>query len=210
MTGERFSEEKLMALAVAEIKVKRSAFYDEGDPFILSEAEFHAQWEAVDNWYTRHGGDKSQKAYWNCRLNQSRNSKHAKKKPDGYVNPSGRELTFQKHYDCAASLTVERLPDNQFKVQVKRGHSGHSMADSDTHKKSTAVINKIQEYGRLGFKPAIIKSTLVDKARSPEEAEATGMSKVTTKDVCNWLRGVSPGDSKDSEYNVANKKPGTH
>ena len=148
--ANKFSEEKLMALAVAEIKSKRSAFWDEGDPFILSEAEFHAQWESVDNWYTQHGGLKSQKVYWNCRLNQSRNSKHAKKKPDGYVNPSGRELTFQKHYDCAASLTVERLPDNQFKVQVKRGHSGHSMADSDTHKKSTAVTNKIQEYCRLG------------------------------------------------------------
>ena len=43
------------------------------------------------------------------------------------------------------------------------------MADSDTHKKSSAVVKKVQEYGRLGFQAGVIKSTLVDKARSPEE-----------------------------------------
>ena len=59
-------------------------------------------------------------------------------------------MSTQVGESFAASLTVEQLPDNQYKVQVKRGHSGHSMADSDTHKKSTAVTNKIQEYCRLG------------------------------------------------------------
>jgi len=43
----------------------------------------------------------------------------------------------------------------------------------------------------------------VDKARSPEEAEATGMSKVITKDVNNWIRGLGPQDSR--EFGVTNK-----
>ena len=99
--ANKFSEEKLMALAVAEINAKRSAFCCAGEAFILSAAEFHEQWEAVDNWYTRSNQkglrDQTKKVYWNCRLNQTRNFKKADKKPEGHVNPSGRELTFQKH-----------------------------------------------------------------------------------------------------------------
>ena len=154
--AEKFSEEKLMALAVAEIKAKRSAFYHAGEAFILSAAEFTEQWEAVDNFYTHKSHtSKSQKVYYNCRLNQTRNHKMADKKPEGYVNPSGRELTSQKHYNCQASLTVERLPDDQYKIHCVRGHSEHSMADSDTHRKSSAVVKKVQEYGRLGFQAGI-------------------------------------------------------
>jgi hypothetical protein len=88
--ANKFSEEKLMALAVAEIKSKRSAFWDEGDPFILSEAEFHAQWESVDNWYTdtQHGGLKSQNGVLELQTQpikelqalQSRNSKEPSEK----------------------------------------------------------------------------------------------------------------------------------
>ena len=42
--AEKSSEEKLMALAVAEINAKRSAFYDAGEAFILSAAEFTEHW----------------------------------------------------------------------------------------------------------------------------------------------------------------------
>ena len=71
------------------------------------------------------------------------------------------------------------------------------MDDSDTYKKSTAVREQVQQYGRDGFQPGIIKAVLVDKARSHEESQATGMNKVTTKDVCNWLRTVKPDASTD-------------
>ena len=78
-----------MALAVAEIKAKRSAFYHAGEAFILSAAEFTEQWEAVDNFYTHNCHTaKCQKVYYNCRLNQTRIHKIADKKPEGYVNPS--------------------------------------------------------------------------------------------------------------------------
>ena len=100
-------------------------------------------------------------------------------------------------------ITIEHLSDGQYSIQVVRGHSEHTKSDSDTHRKSSAVQLKVQEYGRFGFLPATIKATLVDKAISKEEAEATGMSKVTGKDVNNWLRGITPGNSKD--YGATNK-----
>ena len=56
---------------------------------------------------------------------------------------------------------------------------------------------QVQQYGRDGFQPGIIKAVRVDKARSHEESQATGMNKVTTKDVCNWLRTVKPDASTD-------------
>ena len=199
---ENYGDEKLLALAIADIKAKRGAFYEAGEPFTLSKEDFERQWQAVDGWYTL-SSRKGCKTYYNCRLNQTRNLSIALKKPGDYVNPSGRELSFQKHYQCNSSLTVEQLPNNEVKIQVVRGHSDHTMSDSDTHKKSTVVVKKVQDFGREGFPAALIKSTLVDKARSPEEAEATGMSKVTTKDVNNWIRGLAPSDSR--EFGVTNK-----
>ena len=41
------------------------------------------------------------------------------------------------------------------KKACEQGHSEHSMADSDTHRKSSAVVKKVQEYGRLGFQAGI-------------------------------------------------------
>ena len=103
--------EKLLAEAIAKIHAQRSAFYDAGDAFILSEAEFTSQWSSVDNWYTfastHYIKEGSKKKSWNCRLNQKRNNNIADKKPEGHVNPSGRELTSQKHYNCSAMITIE-------------------------------------------------------------------------------------------------------
>ena len=188
---DEFSDEKLLAKAITEIVRNRALYWEEGQPFTMSKEEVQLQWSAVDNWYTmahqRPMGEVGRKFYWNCRLNQERNQKRADRKPEGYANPSGRELSFQKHYECNASVSILRLPDDKYTIQVVRGHSNHSMDDSDTHKKSSDVVTTVKEYGRLGFPAALIKATLVDKARSPEEAHATGMNKVTTKDVNNWI-----------------------
>ena len=78
--AEKF-EEKLIALAVAEINAKRSAFYCAGEAFILSAAKFHEQWARLlttGDTHTNHKGQK--KVYWNCRLHQTRNFKKADKK----------------------------------------------------------------------------------------------------------------------------------
>ena len=103
---ENYSDEKLLALAIADIKAKRSAFYESGEPFTLPKEEFERQWMGADGWYT-FANRRGTKSYYNCRLNQTRNYAIANKKPDDYVNPSGRELSFQKHYCCNSSLTEE-------------------------------------------------------------------------------------------------------
>ena len=139
-----YSDEKLLALAIADIKAKRGAFYESGEPFTLPKEEFERQWMGVDGWYT-FASRRGAKSYYNCRLNQTRNNAIANKKPDDYVNPVGRELSFQKHYCCDSSLTVQVLPNNEVKIHVVRGHSDHTMSDSDTHKKSNAVVRKVQD-----------------------------------------------------------------
>ena len=55
LLAEKFSEEMLMARAVAETNAKNPAFYHAGEAYILSAAEFTEQWEAVDNFYTLKG-----------------------------------------------------------------------------------------------------------------------------------------------------------
>ena len=41
---ENFSDEKLLALAIADIKAQRGAFYEAGEPFIQSKEDFERQW----------------------------------------------------------------------------------------------------------------------------------------------------------------------
>ena len=145
---DQFSEAKLLAKAIEDIVSTRAKFWEAGQAFILSKHAFLAQWETVDNWYTASNTKKVNhftRQYFNCRLNQDKNLKLADKKPEGYVNPSGRELSFQKHYECSASVSVRELPDGRRSIQVQRGHCGHTMDDSDTHKKSASVQQTVQE-----------------------------------------------------------------
>ena len=56
-------------------------------------------------------------------------------------------------------LTVECLPDDQYRIHCHvRGHSEHSMADSDTHKKSSkrwAMFARLFEEGGPGMEVTI-------------------------------------------------------
>ena len=99
---ENYSDEKLLALAIADIKAKRSAFYESGEPFTLPKEEFERQWMGVDGWYT-YANRRGTKSYYNCRLNQTRNYAIANKKPDDYVNPTVG-VSFPSKSTTAATL----------------------------------------------------------------------------------------------------------
>ena len=200
MSENVIDEEKFLAAKAQAIVELRKKFFEAGNPFVLPRQEFDNNWKFADNiWCLKHSPEHRNHGTvhfsYRCPLNQARNKKIQESKPAGYMNPSGRNLTVQKDIECTAHLCVD-MNDSEVKIHVKIGHN-HGLCDSDCYKKSSHLKNTVQEFGRQGFKAGTIKSVLVDKARSKEEAQATGMDKVTTKDVCNWLRGVTPDSSTD-------------
>ena len=65
------------------------------------------------------------------------------------------------------------------------------MTVTHTRTESSAVIGQVQQYGRDGFSAGIIKGVLVDKARSKEEAQATGIEQGPSG-LQSWFLGPTP------------------